>query len=84
MPVDLNAELKNRLKRSTHATVSNLRKSATSADATRAASDEVDNPQRNLAQILRNVSKENSTPKHDDAVSLVRNLYFGTTSIAGP
>nr|NP_001246565.1 supervillin, isoform O [Drosophila melanogaster]AFH04236.1 supervillin, isoform O [Drosophila melanogaster] len=74
MPVDLNAELKNRLKRSTHATVSNLRKSATSADATRAASDEVDNPQRNLAQILRNVSKENSTPKHDDAVSLVRNL----------
>ncbi|XP_039230334.1 pneumococcal serine-rich repeat protein isoform X5 [Drosophila yakuba] len=74
MPVDLNAELKNRLKRSTHATVSNLRKSATTADATRAASDEVDNPQRNLAQILRNVSKENSTPKHDDAVSLVRNL----------
>lgn len=74
MPVDLNAELKNRLKRSTHATVSNLRKSATSTDATRAASDEVDNPQRNLAQILRNVSKENSTPKHDDAVSLVRNL----------
>ncbi|XP_032575559.1 supervillin isoform X14 [Drosophila sechellia] len=73
MPVDLNAELKNRLKRSTHATVSNLRKSATSADATRAASDEVDNPQRNLAQILRNVS-ENSTPKHDDAVNLVRNL----------
>ncbi|XP_033161693.1 serine-rich adhesin for platelets isoform X3 [Drosophila mauritiana] len=74
MPVDLNAELKNRLKRSTHATVSNLRKSATSADATRPASDEVDNPQRNLAQILRNVSKENSTPKHDDAVNLVRNL----------
>ncbi|XP_037720968.1 mucin-19 isoform X18 [Drosophila subpulchrella] len=74
MPVDLNAELKNRLKRSTHATVSNLRKSATSADATRGTSDEVDNPQRNLAQILRNVSKENSTPKHDDAVSLVRNL----------
>ncbi|XP_052847477.1 supervillin isoform X12 [Drosophila gunungcola] len=75
MPVDLNAELKNRLKRSTHATVSNLRKSATTADATRGASDEVDNPQRNLAQILRNVSKENSTPpKHDDAVSLVRNL----------
>ncbi|XP_036670784.2 uncharacterized protein Svil isoform X4 [Drosophila suzukii] len=74
MPVDLNAELKNRLKRSTHATVSNLRKSATSADATRGTSDEVDNPQRNLAQILRSVSKENSTPKHDDAVSLVRNL----------
>lgn len=73
MPVDLNAELKNRLKRSTHATVSNLRKSATMADATRG--DEVDNPQRNLAQILRNVSKENfATPKHDDAVNLVRNL----------
>jgi len=69
MPVDLNAELKNRLKRSTHATVSNLRKSATSADATRGTSDEVDNPQRNLAQILRSVSKENSTPKHDDASS---------------
>ncbi|XP_044314129.1 uncharacterized protein LOC108052880 isoform X5 [Drosophila rhopaloa] len=74
MPVDLNAELKNRLKRSTHATVSNLRKSATTADATKGTSDEVDNPQRNLAQILRNVSKENSTPKHDDAVNLVRNL----------
>ncbi|XP_070070877.1 uncharacterized protein Svil isoform X4 [Drosophila takahashii] len=75
MPVDLNAELKNRLKRSTHATVSNLRKSATTEDATRGGtSDEVDNPQRNLAQILRNVSKENSTPKHDDAVNLVRNL----------
>ncbi|XP_017157072.1 pneumococcal serine-rich repeat protein isoform X5 [Drosophila miranda] len=77
MPVDLNAELKNRLKRSTHATVSNLRKSATTADATRG--DEVDNPQRNLAQILRNVSKENAStttgaPKHDDAVNLVRNL----------
>ncbi|KAH8296575.1 hypothetical protein KR054_008073, partial [Drosophila jambulina] len=73
MPVDLNAELKNRLKRSTHATVSNLRKSATTADATRG--DEVDNPQRNLAQILRSVSKENqATPKHDDAVNLVRNL----------
>ncbi|XP_017070768.1 uncharacterized protein LOC108107685 isoform X5 [Drosophila eugracilis] len=75
MPVDLNAELKNRLKRSTHATVSNLRKSATTADATRGgASDETENPQRNLAQILRNVSKENTTPRHDDAVSLVRNL----------
>lgn len=74
MPVDLNAELKNRLKRSTHATVSNLRKSATTADATRPAGDEVDNPQRNLAHILRNVAKENATPKHDDAVSLVRNL----------
>ncbi|KPU77565.1 uncharacterized protein Dana_GF24919, isoform J [Drosophila ananassae] len=74
MPVDLNAELKNRLKRSTHATVSNLRKSATTADATRPTGDEVDNPQRNLAHILRNVAKENATPKHDDAVSLVRNL----------
>ncbi|XP_034108255.1 helicase domino isoform X16 [Drosophila albomicans] len=81
MPIDLNAELKNRLQRSTHATVSNLRKSATTANATR---DELDNsasanPQRNLAQILRNVSKENATPpsasaQHDDAVSLVRNL----------
>ncbi|KAH8365973.1 hypothetical protein KR093_007768 [Drosophila rubida] len=81
MPIDLNAELKNRLQRSTHATVSNLRKSATTTNA--AARDEVDNsatqPQRNLAQILRNVSKENATPpsaaaQHDDAVSLVRNL----------
>ncbi|XP_030568416.1 supervillin-like isoform X1 [Drosophila novamexicana] len=84
MPIDLNAELKSRLQRSTHATVSNLRKSATTANATRAAgSDEIDNsstnPQRNLAQILRNVPKENAA-QHDDTVSLVRNL----SSIGSP
>ncbi|XP_030081129.1 uncharacterized protein LOC111597740 isoform X3 [Drosophila hydei] len=85
MPIDLNAELKNRLQRSTHATVSNLRKSATTANATRDETDHAAaaNPQRNLAQILRNVSKENATPTsthHDDAVNLVRNL----TSIGAP
>ncbi|XP_064539433.1 serine-rich adhesin for platelets-like isoform X3 [Drosophila montana] len=85
MPIDLNAELKSRLQRSTHATVSNLRKSATTANATRAAgSDETDNsstnPQRrNLAQILRSVPKENAA-QHDDTVSLVRNL----SSIGSP
>lgn len=50
MPMDLSNELKNRLKSSQHAAVSNLSRSATTANASTSAT------------------------KHDDAVSLVRNL----------
>ncbi|XP_037907109.1 uncharacterized protein LOC119649162 isoform X6 [Hermetia illucens] len=80
-PTDLSSELKNRLKKSTHATVSNLRKSATSdqpiprgpseiapprpvTPADEPSSSESDDddgvdPEKNLAKILRSVSKEN-------------------------
>ncbi|XP_055843011.1 serine-rich adhesin for platelets isoform X8 [Episyrphus balteatus] len=76
MPMDLNSELKNRLKRSTHATVSNLRKSATTENAasldlaapkksedptnnnSSSSEEEGVDPQKNLAKILRSVSKE--------------------------
>lgn len=107
MPMDLNSELKNRLTRSTHATVSNLRKSATTENALRNSPQNKDtlsigvekvktlpsdddeeeegvDPQKNLAKILRSVSKENmhkhqftvAAPisSHDDTISLVRNL----------
>ncbi|XP_055382124.1 probable serine/threonine-protein kinase DDB_G0282963 [Condylostylus longicornis] len=80
MPFDLNAELKNRLRKSKHATVSNLRKSASTAEpflfqhhqhyqynkshTPSSSSDDDDDedgvdPQKNLAKLLRSVSKEN-------------------------
>lgn len=105
-PKDLNSELKNRLKKSTHATVSNLKKSntldhllhknesdVTNLSKTTESSSESDedgvDPDKNLAKILRSVSKENMhrfpntqqiektqvhQPQHDDALHLVRNL----------
>uniref|UniRef100_T1GPY5 Uncharacterized protein n=1 Tax=Megaselia scalaris TaxID=36166 RepID=T1GPY5_MEGSC len=90
--MDLNSELKNRLKKSTHATVSNLQKSASSIDATKQSDsdDEGVEPHKNLAKILRSVSKENmykqqpqsqpqpprpaSQPAHDDTMNLLKNL----------
>ncbi|XP_036345432.1 uncharacterized protein LOC118754651 [Rhagoletis pomonella] len=59
MPMDLSSELKNRLNSSTHASVSNLRKSATMHDATR---------------TKQSGEEHTAAPKHDDALSLVRNL----------
>ncbi|KAL5291784.1 SVIL family protein [Megaselia abdita] len=87
--MDLNSELKNRLKKSTHATVSNLQKSASSIEACKPQSDSEDEgvePHKNLAKILRSVSKENmykqqpqpqrpsSQPGHDDTLNLLKNL----------
>ncbi|GAB0094603.1 uncharacterized protein DMENIID0001_099230 [Sergentomyia squamirostris] len=102
-PMDLNSELKSRLKKSTHASVGNLKKSATaqilapvqpstapSAEVHRADktpsessdSEEGISPSKNLAAILRSVSKENiqksqKTPQSnesDDVRSLKMNL----------
>lgn len=91
--MDLNSELKNRLKKSTHATVSNLQKSASSIDAGNPEAKQSDSedegvePHKNLAKILRSVSKENmykqqpppqlrpsSQPAHDDTLNLLKNL----------
>ncbi|XP_058836906.1 supervillin isoform X2 [Topomyia yanbarensis] len=63
-PTDLNSELKSRLKKSTHSSVSNLKKSTTVSsidqDVPRAGSSSDDDdgvaPGKNLAKMLRNVS----------------------------
>ncbi|XP_052565396.1 serine/arginine repetitive matrix protein 2 isoform X7 [Culex pipiens pallens] len=64
-PTDLNSELKSRLKKSTHSSVSNLKKSTTVSDMAQdrapsvsSESDEEDGvaPGKNLAKMLRNVS----------------------------
>lgn len=63
-PKDLNFELKNRLKKSDHASVMNLKKSASSANATfnkshcdiESSTDSEDiSPEKNLAAALRSV-----------------------------
>ncbi|XP_067642912.1 uncharacterized protein [Eurosta solidaginis] len=77
MPMDLSSELKNRLKSSTHASVSNLRKSATTHDALFAGQSVVDkeNVERPATSNARTIAAPTTaTPQHDDAVSLVRNL----------
>ncbi|XP_054084568.1 supervillin isoform X15 [Zeugodacus cucurbitae] len=65
MPMDLSSELKNRLKSSTHASVSNLRKSATTHNANRVLDEQASGVTATTAA---------GAPQHDDAVSLVRNL----------
>ncbi|XP_055913669.1 uncharacterized protein LOC129947223 isoform X4 [Eupeodes corollae] len=91
LPMDLNSELKNRLKRSTHATVSNLRKSATventphvlelgspkkTEDPTNSSSSEEEgvDPQKNLAKILRSVSKE-SMPRQQSKEHIITHQF---------
>uniref|UniRef100_A0A336MFW0 CSON014288 protein n=1 Tax=Culicoides sonorensis TaxID=179676 RepID=A0A336MFW0_CULSO len=106
-PTDLSSELKNRLKKSTHASVSNLKKSATTViprnNTSKVESDSKDNsfdkdkshdsairdtsgsesseseedekdiePGKNLAKILRSVSKASTGP--DDGGKLLKNL----------
>jgi len=72
-PTDLSSELKLRLQKSKHASVSNLKKSATTADALSAArqrqpdsssdsEDEHVDPGKNLAKLLRNVSRGDHLP----------------------
>ncbi|XP_054733797.1 uncharacterized protein LOC129241479 [Anastrepha obliqua] len=68
MPMDLSSELKNRLKSSTHASVTNLRKSATTHDATRRQDAE------ELTTTAAAAATTAAVPQHDDALSLVRNL----------
>ncbi|XP_059614668.1 supervillin isoform X2 [Phlebotomus argentipes] len=76
-PMDLNSELKSRLKKSTHASVGNLKKSATAqilapvqpVEVHKSASESSDSeegisPSKNLAAILRSVSKENIQKSH--------------------
>uniref|UniRef100_A0A1A9ZMK9 Uncharacterized protein n=1 Tax=Glossina pallidipes TaxID=7398 RepID=A0A1A9ZMK9_GLOPL len=58
MTSDLNNELRNRLKSSEHATVTNLRKSCTTSDS----------------KLSLETDQTATTTLHDDAVSLVRNL----------
>ncbi|XP_004527001.1 supervillin isoform X9 [Ceratitis capitata] len=80
MPMDLSSELKNRLKSSTHASVSNLRKSATTHNAARASDENVSA----LANSATSTSSGAIGPQHDDAVSLVRNLSnLGRPPLAG-
>ncbi|XP_061394991.1 mucin-2 [Musca vetustissima] len=69
MPTALSNELKNRLKSSQNATVSNLRKSATTSDAVR----ELQPTSTNISSTS-GVLPTTSTGQHDDTVSLVRNL----------
>ncbi|XP_055687037.1 uncharacterized protein LOC129792225 isoform X3 [Lutzomyia longipalpis] len=96
-PMDLNSELKSRLKKSTHASVGNLKKSATAqiistpvqtvevekTPSESSDSEEGISPSKNLAAILRSVSKENiqksqqKTPQaceSEDVKSLRMNL----------
>uniref|UniRef100_A0A1A9VN47 Uncharacterized protein n=1 Tax=Glossina austeni TaxID=7395 RepID=A0A1A9VN47_GLOAU len=58
MTSDLNNELRNRLKSSEHATVTNLRKSCTTSDT----------------KLSLETDQTATTTLHDDTVSLVRNL----------
>lgn len=62
MPTDLSNELKNRLKCSQNASVTNLRKSATTSDAVR----DLQQPTTSSATSI--------SGQHDDTVNLVRNL----------
>ncbi|XP_039964806.1 uncharacterized protein LOC120777509 isoform X8 [Bactrocera tryoni] len=71
MPMDLSSELKNRLKSSTHASVSNLRKSATTHNANRVQDAHASGA---AATIAATAASGGGAPQHDDAVSLVRNL----------
>lgn len=104
-PTDLSSELKNRLKKSTHASVTNLKRTTSNiitdrshlpppvpvqqkqieSEQIESSSDSEDgiSPGKNLAKILRSVSKENmykttKTPpsglENDDAKCLVKNL----------
>jgi hypothetical protein len=71
-PMDLNSELKLRLQKSKHASVSNLKKSATTVDyslhdmakhqSSSESEDEHVDPGKNLAKLLRNVSKGDQLP----------------------
>ncbi|XP_049314849.1 uncharacterized protein LOC105227966 isoform X13 [Bactrocera dorsalis] len=70
MPMDLSSELKNRLKSSTHASVSNLRKSATTHNANRVQ----DAQASGAAATIAATAAPGGAPQHDDTVSLVRNL----------
>ncbi|XP_069967792.1 uncharacterized protein Svil isoform X8 [Bactrocera oleae] len=67
MPMDLSSELKNRLKSSTHASVANLRKSATTLNANRVQDE-------HASAATATIAASGGAPQHDDAVSLVRNL----------
>lgn len=70
MPMDLSSELKNRLKSSTHASVANLRKSATTLNANRVQDEHGSAATATIAAS----AASGGVPQHDDAVSLVRNL----------
>uniref|UniRef100_A0A1B0D460 Uncharacterized protein n=2 Tax=Phlebotomus papatasi TaxID=29031 RepID=A0A1B0D460_PHLPP len=95
--MDLNSELKSRLKKSTHASVGNLKKSATAqilapvqnidvrpekTTSESSDSEEGISPSKNLAAILRSVSKENiqksqkipQSTENEDVRSLRMNL----------
>ncbi|XP_053687080.1 serine-rich adhesin for platelets [Sabethes cyaneus] len=87
-PSDLNSELKSRLKKSTHSSVSNLKKSTTVSsianDAPRvgSSSDDEDDgvaPGKNLAKMLRNVS---NTAASSSSSSVVGGSYVPPGGVA--